>query len=97
VSAICNYTSSVNPADMLVSGCVVKAALVSACIHAMHLCSLTCREASISDYEASLRALPGDVVLASSFLSYAGPFPSEYRDELVRHTWLPQVSMTHPC
>lgn len=24
-------------------------------------------------------------------MSYAGPFPSEYRDELVKQTWLPQV------
>ena len=29
--------------------------------------------------------------MASAFMSYAGPFPSEYRDELVKHTWLPQV------
>jgi len=48
-------------------------------------------EASISEYEASLDCLPGDVVVASSFMSYAGPFPSEYRDDLVRSTWLPQV------
>ncbi|GFH10191.1 dynein-1, subspecies f, partial [Haematococcus lacustris] len=48
-------------------------------------------EGSISDYEAAMTCLPGDVVLASSFLSYAGPFPSEYRDDLVKHTWLPQV------
>lgn len=61
--------------------------------HSSLPCLSFSREASISDYEAALRALPGDVVLASSFLSYAGPFPSEYRDELVRHTWLPQVSM----
>lgn len=37
--------------------------------------------------------LPGDVVVAAAFMSYAGPFPSEYRDELVKHTWLPQVRM----
>ncbi|CAD7700814.1 unnamed protein product [Ostreobium quekettii] len=35
--------------------------------------------------------LPGDVVIASAFMSYAGPFPSEFRLELVRNTWLPQV------
>jgi len=49
------------------------------------------REASIAEYEASLECLPGDVVVASCFMSYAGPFPSEYRDDLVRSTWLPQV------
>ncbi len=48
-------------------------------------------EASIATYEQSLSYLPGDVVVAAAFMSYAGPFPSEYRDELVKHTWLPQV------
>jgi dynein heavy chain len=38
-----------------------------------------------------MSCLPGDVVVAAAFMSYAGPFPSEYRDELVKHTWLPQV------
>ncbi|KAG1668463.1 hypothetical protein FOA52_005236 [Chlamydomonas sp. UWO 241] len=46
---------------------------------------------SITDLEARLRQLPGDVVVASAFMSYAGPFPSEYRDALVKDTWLPQV------
>lgn len=55
------------------------------------------REASIADYEAALGCLPGDVVVASSFMSYAGPFPSEYRDELVKHTWLPQVRVRCWC
>lgn len=40
-------------------------------------------ELSISDLESRLSKLPGDVVVASAFMSYAGPFPSEYRDELV--------------
>ncbi len=53
------------------------------------------REASIASYEQQLSCLPGDVVIASSFMSYAGPFPSEYRDELVRQTWLPQVKALH--
>lgn len=48
-------------------------------------------EASISDFETKLAALPGDVVVAAAFSSYAGPFPSEFREELVRATWLPQV------
>ena len=48
-------------------------------------------ESSIRTYESALAALPGDTVVAAAFLSYAGPFPSEYRDELVERTWLPQV------
>ena len=30
-------------------------------------------------------------MIAAAFMSYAGPFPSEYRDALVAKTWLPQV------
>lgn len=48
-------------------------------------------EASIQNFEKLISYLPGDVVVASAFLSYAGPFPSEYRVELVSNTWLPQV------
>ena len=48
-------------------------------------------EASIAEFEAQSNRLPGDCVVAAAFLSYGGPFPSEYREELVAHTWLPQV------
>jgi hypothetical protein len=48
-------------------------------------------QASIGGLEARLAALPGDAAVAAAFLSYAGPFPSEFRDELARATWLPQV------
>ena len=48
-------------------------------------------EQSITTYEEQLTCLPGDVVIAAAFMSYAGPFPSEYREELVAQTWLPQV------
>lgn len=44
-------------------------------------------EGSITTFEAQLMSLPGDVALASAFMSYAGPFPSEYRDELSKSTW----------
>uniref|UniRef100_A0A061RL02 Flagellar inner arm dynein 1 heavy chain beta n=1 Tax=Tetraselmis sp. GSL018 TaxID=582737 RepID=A0A061RL02_9CHLO len=48
-------------------------------------------ESSISQFEREISMLPGDVVVAAAFMAYAGPFPSEYREELIRDTWLPQV------
>lgn len=41
--------------------------------------------------EGDMVLLPGDCLLASAFLSYVGPFLSQYRDELVQETWLKQV------
>ena len=52
-------------------------------------------EASILTLDAQLAALPGDVALASAFMSYAGPFPSEYRDELSKSTWQKTVNYIH--
>ena len=48
-------------------------------------------EETIKGCEEAAGRLPGDVVVAAAFMSYAGPFPSEYREELVTNTWLPQV------
>eukprot|EP00898_Chlorokybus_atmophyticus_P005400 jgi/Chlat1/5861/Chrsp4S06373 len=48
-------------------------------------------EASIASLEEKMGFLPGDCLIAAAFLSYAGPFPSAYRERLVKQTWLPQV------
>lgn len=44
--------------------------------------------------EESIGYLVGDCLVAAAFLSYAGPFLSTYRDELVNDTWLKQVQYT---
>ncbi|EFJ08553.1 hypothetical protein SELMODRAFT_185288 [Selaginella moellendorffii] len=48
-------------------------------------------EASIKSFEEQISKLPGDCLVAAAFLSYAGPFSSEYRDELVNKTWMAEV------
>lgn len=48
-------------------------------------------EKSIKQYEDSIRYLPGDCLLASGFLSYAGPFNSTYRQNLMERVWLNQI------
>ena len=40
-------------------------------------------EASLIDLDDQYEKLVGDCVLAAAFMSYCGPFPSEYRDNLV--------------
>ena len=41
-------------------------------------------------YEGALLNLPGDVLVAAAFLSYAGPFDTTYRDALTKQ-WLASV------
>ena len=43
------------------------------------------------NFEENIGYLVGDCLIAAAFLSYAGPFLSNYRDELVEKTWLAQV------
>ncbi|XP_026545017.1 dynein heavy chain 2, axonemal, partial [Notechis scutatus] len=48
--------------------------------------------------EEDLGYLVGDCLLASAFVSYMGPFLSNYRDEMVSHIWMKQIRQLHvPC
>ncbi|KAI8799348.1 dynein heavy chain and region D6 of dynein motor-domain-containing protein, partial [Cladochytrium replicatum] len=48
-------------------------------------------ENSIKHYEGSMSLLPGDCLIAAAFLSYAGPFNSAYRQNLVNKSWFTQI------
>jgi hypothetical protein len=55
-------------------------------------------EQSIAQYEEQLKNLIGDCAVAAAFRSYAGPFPANYRKELVAQHWLASVrSLNIPC
>lgn len=45
--------------------------------------------AAIEQLTAEQEMLIGDVLLASSFISYIGPFTKKYRDSLMNETWMP--------
>ena len=47
---------------------------------------------SIEKYNIMEGKLVGDVLLASSFVSYAGPFDMAFREKLVNSKWLPDMS-----
>ena len=40
-------------------------------------------EATLIDLDDQYSKFFGDCILASAFMSYCGPFPSEYRDDLM--------------
>jgi dynein heavy chain len=44
---------------------------------------------SIVDLEASLKVLIGDVLMASAFVSYVGPFNKKFRVEIMEGCFLP--------
>jgi len=44
------------------------------------------------DLEIQMGYLPGDCLFAAAYLSYMGPFLSQYREEIMEKVWLPQVS-----
>lgn len=48
----------------------------------------------VQGLEENMGYLVGDCLLAASFLSYMGPFPSNYRDELLA-IWMKEVRERH--
>uniref|UniRef100_A0A8D0HGT5 Dynein axonemal heavy chain 2 n=1 Tax=Sphenodon punctatus TaxID=8508 RepID=A0A8D0HGT5_SPHPU len=55
-------------------------------------------EETVKGLEEDLGYLVGDCVLAAAFLSYMGPFLSNYRDEIVSQIWVRQIrELQIPC
>lgn len=46
--------------------------------------------ATVTNLDARFLALPGDCLIATAFISYLGPFGSEYREKLME-VWLNEV------
>ena len=46
------------------------------------------------DLEERMGYLIGDVLVASAFMSYTGPFLSNYRDDLTQKVWLAEVGQS---
>ncbi|KAH0626110.1 hypothetical protein JD844_000881 [Phrynosoma platyrhinos] len=55
-------------------------------------------EETLKGLEEDLGYLVGDCLVAAAFLSYMGPFLSNYREELVSHIWIKQIrELQVPC
>lgn len=50
---------------------------------------------TVKTLRGSIPLLIGDCLMASGFLSYLGPFISEYRKKLVSTVWIPQMQASH--
>uniref|UniRef100_A0A1I8PY36 AAA+ ATPase domain-containing protein n=1 Tax=Stomoxys calcitrans TaxID=35570 RepID=A0A1I8PY36_STOCA len=51
---------------------------------------------SVQSLQSKSATLPGDILLISSFLSYAGCFTRRYREELQQQMWLPSFRRIEP-
>uniref|UniRef100_W5N7B2 Dynein axonemal heavy chain 2 n=1 Tax=Lepisosteus oculatus TaxID=7918 RepID=W5N7B2_LEPOC len=55
-------------------------------------------EETVKGLEEAMGYLVGDCLLAAAFLSYMGPFLSNYRDEIVSNIWMKQIKeLSVPC
>ena len=48
-------------------------------------------EETVKNLEEKMEYLVGDVLIAAAFVSYTGPFLSNYRDEMVLKKWMVEV------
>lgn len=76
--------------------CVADACALCLQVHAEKLIAglggeRTRWEAGAAEFEAALAAVPGDAALASAFLTYAGPFPADFRTALADGAWKSQA------
>jgi dynein heavy chain len=46
----------------------------------------------IEELEGSLEVLVGDSLLASAFISYAGPFAKQYREIMIQKMFIPYIT-----
>ncbi|XP_013412698.1 dynein heavy chain 2, axonemal [Lingula anatina] len=55
-------------------------------------------EKTVGELEEAMGYLVGDCLVAAGFLSYMGPFLSEYREAMVTKSWLTEISKLQiPC
>ncbi|XP_025080372.1 dynein heavy chain 2, axonemal-like isoform X3 [Pomacea canaliculata] len=53
---------------------------------------------TVEELENQMGYLPGDCMIAAAFLSYLGPFLSEYREEIVNKVWISEIrTLAIPC
>jgi dynein heavy chain len=55
-------------------------------------------EATVADLEQQIGYVTGDCLLAAAFLSYMGPFLSQYRDHMMNEIWFKEIKkLSIPC
>ncbi|CAF0978027.1 unnamed protein product [Adineta ricciae] len=55
-------------------------------------------EATVADLQQQIGYVTGDCLLAAAFLSYMGPFLSQYRDRMMNEIWVKEIrKLTIPC
>lgn len=55
-------------------------------------------EAKVAELEQDISYVTGDCLLAASFLSYMGPFLSQYRDQMMNEIWIKEIKkLGIPC